>query len=290
MIDHDRAAGGQADFARKRGLDLVLDLEAIEQRQLVFEMLELVDRAGHDHGHEIVRLAIGFFGIDQYLADIAAVVVAQRAHDDIGFLVDQERCLLVGRGLFDRLPDLGQVVEVPLHFLDRTTDTGGAHDDTHTFRHGQLCQHLLELVAILALDTTRYAAGTRVLRHRHQEAAGQADEAGQCRTLVAALFLFDLDDYLLVDLEHILEYRLAVAVARCVAEILLGDFLEREKAVAFGAVVDESGFEAGFYAGDLTLVYVGLFLLASRDFDIEVVEFLAIDHGHPEFFGLGGVD
>jgi hypothetical protein len=35
VVDHDGAAGGQGDLARVGGLDLVLDLEAREQRHVV---------------------------------------------------------------------------------------------------------------------------------------------------------------------------------------------------------------------------------------------------------------
>jgi hypothetical protein len=57
----------------------------------------------------------------------------------------------------------------------------------------------------------------------------------------------------------------------------LRDFLQRQEAVALGAVVDEAGFEAGLDAGDAALVDVGFLLFARRNFDVEVVQLLAID-------------
>ena len=51
---------------------------------------------------------------------------------------------------------------------------------------------------------------------------------------------------------------------RRLAEVLLGDFLQRQEAVALGAVVDEAGFERGLDAGDTGLVDVGFFLFAGR--------------------------
>ena len=45
-------------------------------------------------------------------------------------------------------------------------------------------------------------------------------------------------------------------------EVFGGDFFEGEEAVAFGAEVDEGGFEAGFDASDAAFVDVGLLLLA----------------------------
>ena len=40
VVDHDRAAGRQVHRARERGLDLVLDLEAAEQRRVVAVALD----------------------------------------------------------------------------------------------------------------------------------------------------------------------------------------------------------------------------------------------------------
>ena len=64
---------------------------------------------------------------------------------------------------------------------------------------------LAHLIAILAFDAARHAAGARVVRHQHQEASGQADEGGERRALVAALLLLDLDDELLALLQQILD-------------------------------------------------------------------------------------
>ena len=75
-----------------------------------------------------------------------------------------------------------------------------------------------------------------------------------------------------------------------VAEVVAGDFLEREEAVAVGAVVDEAGFERGFDAGDDGLVDVALALLFGGGFDVEVDQLLTVDDRHPEFFRLGGIE
>ena len=237
-----------------------------------------------------MRLLIGLLRIDQNFTDVVTVVIAQRAHDDIRFLVNQERRLLAVGGFFDGGPDLGQVVEVPLHFLGAAADTGGAHDNAHAFGHFELRQHLFQLIAVFAFDAPGHPTGPRVLWHRNQESAGQADKTGECGALVATLLFLDLHDNLLVDLEGVLENGLAVVVAGCIAEILLGDFLERQEAVALGAIIDKSSFEAGFDAGNLTLVDVRFFLFSRGYFDIEIVESLAIDHGHSQLFGLSGVD
>ena len=90
-IDDDRAAGGQVDLVRMRRLDLVLDLEAREQRHAVFVELELAQARRHEALHVLLRLVEHFLVVDQDLADVVGQVVAQRADDGLGLLVDQER-------------------------------------------------------------------------------------------------------------------------------------------------------------------------------------------------------
>jgi hypothetical protein len=46
MVDHDRAARGQVDVPAVGALDLVLDLEAREQRHVVAVQLDLADVGG----------------------------------------------------------------------------------------------------------------------------------------------------------------------------------------------------------------------------------------------------
>ena len=91
--------------------------------------------------------------VDQHLANILAQVVAHGANDDVGFTVDQERGGALA-GLFgDRLPDLNQVVEIPLQLFSAAADAGGAYDNAHFFRYGKLSHRFLELGALFALDT-----------------------------------------------------------------------------------------------------------------------------------------
>ncbi len=75
--------------------------------------------------------------------------------------------------------------------------------------YSKLVHGLFELGAVLALDAARHATATRVVGHQHQVATGQADEGGQGCALVAALFLFDLDQQLLAFLDHVVDAGLA---------------------------------------------------------------------------------
>jgi len=215
-------------------------------------------------------------------------VVAQGADEQLRFLVDQERCLLLAGRLGDRLPQRQQVVQVPLQFFGVAAQAGGAHDQADVIRHGDVVQCLLQRLPVLALDPARHAAGFRVVRHQHHVAAGQADEGGQRGALVAALLLFHLHDHFLAFLDQLADARLVVVQSR--REVLAGDFLQRQEAVALGAVLDEAGFERSLDPGDSALVNIGFFLFPRGDFDVQVVQGLAIDNGHAQLFTLSRVD
>ena len=78
--------------------------------------------------------------------------------------------------------------------------------------------------------------------------------------------------------------------ALAVLEVFLGDFLQRQEAVALGAVVDEAGFEAGFDPGDAAFVDVGFFLFPGRYFDVEIVDSLSINQCDAQLLFLSCVD
>ena len=53
-----------------------------------------------------------------------------------------------------------------------------------------------------------------------------------------------------------------------------------------GAKVDKSGFQAGFYSSNSSFIYVGFGLHSLPILNIEIVQFLSINHGHAHFFSL----
>ena len=126
---------GQRHLARVGGLDLVLDLEAREQRHVVLVELDAVHVGRHHVAHELLRLLEDRFGVDQELADVRMEVVADRADDEARLLVDQEGARLHLGGVLDRVPELHQVVQVPLQLFGDAADAGGARDDAHALRH-----------------------------------------------------------------------------------------------------------------------------------------------------------
>ena len=136
---------------------------------------------------------------------------------------------------------------------------GGAHDEAHVGRDIEAIQGFAQFVAFFAFDAARNAAGARIVRHQHQVTPGEADEGGQCGAFVTALFLFNLNDDFLAFAQDVFDVH---AAFRRFAEVLAGDFLEGEEAVALGTEIDKSGFEAWLYAGDLAFVDIGFLLFA----------------------------
>src|SRR5690606_10045872 len=53
---------------------------------------------------------------------------------------------------------------------------------------------------------------------------------------------------------------------------------------------DESGFEAGFNAGDSSFIDVRLFLFTSAGFNVQIVQALSIDECDTQLFGLSCVN
>src|SRR5690554_6978477 len=116
--------------------------------------------------------------------------------------------------LFRSFPELHQVVEVPLELFGGTADAGSTHNDAHRLGHLDAVHGFFQLGPLFTFDTAGNAAGTGVVRHQHQVAAGQGDESGQGCALVATLFFIDLYDDFLAFGDHILDVDLAFVLAR----------------------------------------------------------------------------
>ena len=290
VIDDDGAAGRQGHLAAVGQLDLALDLVTVEQRDVVLVVARLVDELRHHLLQETPDQLEGTGVVDEDLVDVAAQVIAQGADDDVALLEHQQRRRLFPCRALDGIPQLQQVVEIPLQLLHRFAATRGADDQAHAFRDLQRGHDLAHVGAGIALDAAGDAAGARVVGHQHQVAAGQADIGGQRRTLGAAFLLLDLDQQLLAFLQVFLDVAAADFLLGWQAEIGRDDLLERQEAMAFRAEIDEGGFQAGLDPADDALVDVGLFLLPGRNLDVKVVEFLAIHQRDPEFFRLRGID
>ena len=288
LVDHDGTTAGQLHGAAVGGFDLVLDLETREQRCVVAVALHAVAVFGHHVAHELVRLLEDVVGVDQDLADVAVEVVADRADHEARFLVNQVGALATLGRAVDGVPQLEQVVQVPLQLGRVAANAGGARDDAHAIGVFELVQGLLELLAVFAFNAPAHATAARVVGHQHHVTARQTHEGGERCALVAALFFFNLDQQLLALADHVVD---AGLVDRHTGgEILARNFLERQEAVAVLAVVHETSFQRRLDAGDHGLVDVALALFAPLDFDFVVEQFLPVHNGQPALFGLRGID
>ena len=152
LVDDDRATGRQTHRALERILDLRFNLKARKQRHSVLIQLELAQIIRHHLLNELASVVVEFLVIDQDLADIIAQVVAQRADDELGFLINQERCRARSRSFSDRLPQLQQIIEIPLQLFGFTAHACGADDQAHFFGQLQFIHGVFEVLPILAFD------------------------------------------------------------------------------------------------------------------------------------------
>ena len=60
--------------------------------------------------------------------------------------------------------------------------------------------------------------------------------------------------------------------------------------MAFGTVVDKSGFETGLNARDDGFVDVAFTLFLGGRFNVEIDQFLTVDNGNAEFLGLRRIE
>ena len=251
---------------RVRGLDLALDLEAREQRNVVGVALEALLRFGrHEPRHVFLRGRERGVVVDQHFADVVGEVVTQAARHCVAFAIHQVRGRAVLGGRVDLVPLALEVVEIPLQLGGGTSDTGGAHDGAHAVGDDEFVHDLAHLVAVFTFDAARHTTRARVVRHEHQEAAGEGDERGEGSALVAALFLLDLDDDFLAFGQQVAH--VGAPAVGLLPEVILGNFLQRQKAVAFCTVIDKARFERGLDARDSAFVDVGFFLFFGRYLD-----------------------
>ena len=216
VVNHNRATRWQWHGARIGGFDLVLNLKTRVQRNVIDIAFDAVRIVRHDHTHERLRLLENFLRINQNFADVGLEVVANRANYQRRFKVNQKRrgvgahALCIGirlRRAINCLPQLHQVIHVPLQLFGRTTNPCCARNQTHARRDVELTHRFTQLLAILAFDATRHTTTTWIVRHQHKVTTCQRNKGGQCRTFVAAFFFFDLNDDFLTLNNRILNAR-----------------------------------------------------------------------------------
>ena len=314
VVNHNSAAGRQRHRAGIGCFDLLLNLKAREERDVVAVALDAVNHIGHDVRHELTSLFVDIVCIDQNFADLRLEVITNGTNNKVRFFNNQERCGVgalaflavdlsfrqqLGMAVFSRIfvdrtscvsngfPEFEQIVEIPLKLFGRAADAGSTGNGRHAVRKLEAIHRFPKFLTFFALNAAGDTAGTRVVRHQNKISAGETDEGRKRSAFIAALFLFDLNDQLLAFMNRFLNG--CKANIHTFSKVAPGDLLERKEAVAFFAVIDETRFKRGLDTGYNAHVNVGLAGFSAGSFNIDVDELLAIDDANAGFFRMRGV-
>ena len=179
----------------------------------------------HHLFYEILGLLVDIGTVDEDFTDIRAQVVTDGSYDHVAFLVYQERGFALFCRLFDGIPELQQVIQVPLQFLFIFPNAGSAHDHSHSIRYHQVAHGFTKFSPLFSFDASRYPTCTGIVRHKYQVSACKRDEGGECGAFVATLFLFHLDDDFLTFFQGLLDAGSLIGFQCFFAEITACDFL-----------------------------------------------------------------
>ena len=161
--------------------------------------------ARHEHAHQVLGGAVALVALDQDLLDVLGVEVADRALDQVGFLVHQRRGGRLERRLPDVVPLPQHVLQVALHLGLGAVHAGGPHDHSHALGHVEGLDDIPEPLAIGdADDLSADAAAAHGVGHQHAVAPGQRQIGRERGALIAALLLDHLDQEDLAPLHHLL--------------------------------------------------------------------------------------
>src|SRR5580704_12424111 len=174
----------------------------------------------HEHAHEVLGLAVGFWSSDDDLIDVFGIEIADRAFDQRAFLIDEFGRRGFQREIAYRLPQPQQIFEIALDLGLGAACAGGAQDHAHAFRNFELPGDLLEPRAIFAAgDLAADAAAAGRVGHQHRVATGERKISRQRRAFGAALLLDYLHQHHLPALDDFLDLVLAAIARRAIRDL-----------------------------------------------------------------------
>ena len=221
LVDDDIAARGKSHERAEHGVQLPLDLEAGEQRLGLGVLDDVLLVARHQHAHERARFLVGAVACHRDVVDLLGVEVADRALDEIAFLVDDRRRGRAQRQVANALPQPEQVLEVALDLRLAARSASRADDKAHAGRHLELGHDLAQPFPVGGIgDLAADAAAARGVGHQHRVAAGEREVSRQRGALVAALLLDHLHEDDLAALDDFLNLVDAPVAARTVRDFL----------------------------------------------------------------------
>src|SRR5438045_2451410 len=104
MVNDHASTGRQSYRTRVCRFNLMLDLEPREEGYIILVQFHAIHVAGHDVAHELLCLLEYALGVDQDFTDVLMEIIAYRANDQAGLLIDQKCAALLVCSLFDCPP------------------------------------------------------------------------------------------------------------------------------------------------------------------------------------------
>ena len=287
MVKGQDAAAWQGHLAAVKLLDLLAQVEAVPKRHV--HVVVLFDDAGPariDQGGHFRHLGRGFRLVHPDLAHVVGQVVAHGPGGQVQLLVDQARGLGRGAALAHFLPQALEERQVPFEGGLGLAQGGGAHDDAQALVELEPGNRFLEALAFgLVLDLARHAP-LFPARGQDEIAAGQGQIRGEEGAFVAGRFLDHLDEQFLIFFERFLDGgKFGPAVSGVDDLVVFGmDFVDLQKAVALGAVVDERRLQGRIDIVDAALVDIAPGLGLMDHFHIIFEKLPILGHGHFDLF------
>ncbi len=173
--DDDVAAGFQLHDRVEHPGQVAFHLVAREEGQRLGIVLHVLGMGRHDHLHEVLGRAIALVALDQDLVDVLVVKVADRALDQVAFLIDRRGRDRPQRQVADLFPKPHQVFVVALDLGLGPLAAGGADDQTGALGHLDLGRDFLQLLAVGGIgDLAADPATARGVGHQDAVAARKA--------------------------------------------------------------------------------------------------------------------
>ena len=178
---------------------------ACKKRQSLRVKLHVLRVGRHDHLHEVLGDAVAAFALHENLVDITVIKIADRPLDEIALFINLRGRYGFQRQFADLFPQTLKVFVITLDLRLGAFGSCSTHDQSGALRNFDLVGNLLELLAVgrigdLAADT----AAPCSVGHKHAVTPGKTEIGSQRCTLVATLFLDDLHQQDLADLDDFL--------------------------------------------------------------------------------------
>jgi hypothetical protein len=246
-------------------LDLGFDAVQVEERTSVRVEVHPIQKSRRGDLQLVPHLGVFHGVVDDQPVDVGSEEVAKHLVDQGQLLVDQSRSPPLAGRLLNLVPDLDQIVEVPLEVLLGSSGGCRAHDDPHPFGSDLLGADPQAVALLLVQDPPR---DPDVLGRgeKDQIAPGKGHVGRDAGPLGPHGLLDDLDQGLLVDLQDVGDRHLAQGLVDFISQMRRSVICAQE-AVALQADVHEGRIHSRQHVGDAPLVDAAHLTLFASDQD-----------------------